>query len=137
MKPEARTLTGPDHLRENGGRKKVGETLFFRFFCKSPQSWGLRRGRLPRAVRLVVVGRGLAERTRGLAHQIRLDEPVDVSLEHAVDVAHLLLRPMVLDQLIRVEDVAANLVAEGDVLLLAAELIELRLLLLHPQVVEP
>ena len=47
------------------------------------------------------------------------------------------LRAVVLDHLVRMQDVAADLAAEGDVLLLAAELIELRLLLLHLQVVEP
>ena len=47
------------------------------------------------------------------------------------DVADLLLRAVVLDHLVRVQHVAADLAAEGDVLLLAAQLIELRLLLLR------
>ncbi len=46
------------------------------------------------------------------------------------------LRAVVLDHLVRLQHVAADLAAEGDVLLLAAELIELRLLLLQLQVVE-
>src|SRR5438034_49234 len=39
--------------------------------------------------------------------------------------------------LIRVQDVAADLATERDVALLAAELVELRLLFLHPQVEQP
>ena len=44
---------------------------------------------------------------------------------------------MVLHHLIRVEDIAADLAPEGDVLLFAADLIELLLLLLQPAVVQP
>ena len=44
---------------------------------------------------------------------------------------------MVLHHLVRLKDVAANLAAEGDVALLAADLLQLRLLLLHLQIVEP
>ncbi len=41
---------------------------------------------------------------------------------------------MILDHLVGVQDVAADLAAERDVFLLAADLIEPRLLLLHPQI---
>jgi hypothetical protein len=46
-------------------------------------------------------------------------------------------RPQVLDHLVRLEHVASNLTAEADVLLLAAELIEPRLLLFQLQIVQP
>ena len=42
---------------------------------------------------------------------------VDVAVEHAVDVADLLLGPVILDELIRMQDVAADLAAERDLLL--------------------
>ena len=75
----------------------------------------------------------LAERAARLLHQKRLDERVDVAVEHAVDVADLLLGAVVLDELIRLQDVAADLAAERDLLLDAADLVQLRLLLLHLQ----
>src|SRR4051812_45072783 len=68
----------------------------------------------------LVVWRRLAEGAAGLLHQIRLDEHVDVAVEHAVDVADLLLRPVILDHLIRMQHVAADLMAERDFLLRAA-----------------
>src|SRR5438046_1082733 len=52
------------------------------------------------------------ERTGRLLHQIRFDEPIEVAVEDAVDVPHLLLRAVVLHYLIRVQDVAADLAAE-------------------------
>src|SRR5260221_14555417 len=70
-------------------------------------------------------------------HQVRLDEDIDVSVEHAADVADLLLRTVVLHELIRVQHVTANLAAEGDPLLDAADALQPRLLLLHLHVVEP
>ena len=39
----------------------------------------------------------LPQRARGFLHQIGLDEMVDVSVEHAIDIAYLFLRPVVLD----------------------------------------
>ena len=53
-----------------------------------------------------------------------------------VDVAFLVLRAVVLDHLVRVQHVAPDLAAEGDRLLLAAQPIELRLLLLQLHVVQ-
>ena len=49
-------------------------------------------------------------------------KPVDVAVEDAVDVADLHLGPVVLDHLVRLQHVAADLAAEGDVALLAADL---------------
>src|ERR1041384_869112 len=85
-------------------------------------------------VNVLVDGRG--EGPAGFFHQVRLDELIDVPVEHAVDVADLLLRPEVLDELIRLQHVAANLAAERDLLLRAANLIELRLILFQLQIVE-
>src|SRR3954454_19171218 len=85
----------------------------------------------------VLVGRRLAERAARLLHQVALDEQVDVAVEHARHIAHLLLRAVVFHHLVRVEDVAADLAAEADLLLHAADLLELRLVLLDLDVVEP
>src|SRR5689334_10529069 len=68
----------------------------------------------------VVVGRVDAERAARFLHQIRLDEPVDVAVEHTIHVADLLLGPMVLHELVRMQHVAADLAAEGDLFLRAA-----------------
>src|SRR5262245_56487624 len=85
----------------------------------------------------VVVWRLGAERPARLLHQIRLDEPIDVAVEHPVDITDLLFGAVVLDELIRVQHVAANLAAERNLLLGAADLIELGLLLLQLEIVEP
>src|SRR6266851_3557888 len=71
------------------------------------------------------VWRSLAERAARFLHQVALDEDIDVAVEHAVDVADLLFRPVILGELIRVQHVAANLAAESDLLLHAADLVEL------------
>src|SRR5262249_11458596 len=84
----------------------------------------------------IFVGRRLAERTAGLLHQVALDEDVDVAVEHAVDVANLLLGTVILHELVWVQDIAANLTAEGDLLLDTADLLEFGLLLLRPQIVQ-
>src|ERR1035437_7697532 len=84
----------------------------------------------------IFLGRSLAEGSVGLLHQIGFDERVEIAVEHAADVADLLLRPMILHHLVRVQHVAADLAAEGDALLLAADLIELGLVVLHLQIVE-
>src|SRR5204862_5717013 len=81
----------------------------------------------PSALVKFVVWCRLAERPARLLHEVGLDEHVDVAVEDAVDVAHLLFGPMVLHHLVRMEHVAANLVAERDFLLGAADLIQLRL----------
>src|SRR5262245_14223531 len=70
-------------------------------------------------------------------HQIRLDEDIDVAVEHAVDVADLLLRAVVLDELEGLHRIAADLAAERNPLLRAADLLEPGLLFLLPQVVQP
>src|SRR5262245_9483423 len=58
-----------------------------------------------------------------LRHQIFLDKIVDPAVEHCVDVARLELRADVLDQLVRVQDVIANLRSERDVALRFGEFI--------------
>src|SRR5205823_1369394 len=62
--------------------------------------------------------------------QVGLDERVEVAVQHGLDVADLEPRPMVLDQLIGLKRVRADLAAERDLLLLAGELRELLALLL-------
>src|ERR1043165_765700 len=84
----------------------------------------------------VILGRRLTERAAGALHQVALDEHVDVAVENAVDVADLLLRPVILHHLVRMQDVAADLAAEADLLLDAADLRQLRLVLLHLDVVK-
>ena len=69
-------------------------------------------------------GAGSTERAARLLHQVGLDERVEVAVEDAVDVAHFHLGAVVLDHLVRLQHVAADLAAEGDVLLLAADLVE-------------
>jgi hypothetical protein len=39
----------------------------------------------------------LPQHARGFLHEIGLDEMVDVPVEHAIDIAYLFLRPVVLD----------------------------------------
>src|SRR5437764_941485 len=62
--------------------------------------------------------------------QVGLDERVEVAVQHGLDVADLEPRPVVLDQLIGLKRVRADLAAERDLLLLAGELRELLTLLL-------
>src|SRR5262245_12191217 len=92
--------------------------------------------RRPGASVNVIVWRFGAERAARAFHQVGLDEAVDVAVEHAVDVANLFLRSLILDESIRREHVAADLTAEGDLLLGAANLIELGLLFFQLEVVE-
>ena len=68
--------------------------------------------------------------------QASLDELIKVAVQDPVHITNLKLRPVVFDHLIRVQHVAADLAAEGDVLFLAAQLLHLRLLLLEAHVVE-
>src|SRR3954468_4216384 len=96
-----------------------------------------RPGDLFSALFKVVVWSTLAERAAGLSHQVRLDEHVDVTVEHAVHVTDLLLGAMILGHLVRVQHVAPDLAAKGDLLLGPANLVEPRLLLLELQIVEP
>ena len=68
---------------------------------------------------------------RGRAlQQVRAHEAVQVAVEHRLRVARLEVGAVVLHELVRVEDVRADLAAEADVLLRAALLGELRLALL-------
>src|SRR5207342_324669 len=52
-------------------------------------------------------GRSLAS-LGGAVPKLGLDEPVDVAVEHALGIADLLARPMVLDHLIRGQHVGAD-----------------------------
>src|SRR5207244_3171100 len=79
-------------------------------------------GRRRRAYSNILIGDGLAERSARFLHQIRLDERIEVAVEHAVGVADLLLGPVILHHAVRRQHVAPNLVAERDVLLDAADL---------------
>src|SRR5437899_645428 len=53
---------------------------------------GLRR---PSALVNILVCQGLAERAARFPHQVRLDEHVDIAVEHAVHIADLLFGAMV------------------------------------------
>src|SRR5262245_65042212 len=97
-----------------------------------------RRGAAPRASRAA----GASPRCRRgsclaapCPEQVRLDQVVQIAVHDRVDVAHLVAGPVVLDQLVRVERVRANLAAEGDLLLLTGQLGQLLTLLLlgHPE----
>src|SRR3954453_4291975 len=57
--------------------------------------------------------------------EIGLDERIQVTVEHGVDVAGLVARPLVLHERVRREGVRADLAAEGDVALLPRDLHEL------------
>src|SRR5262245_9944321 len=62
---------------------------------------------------LEIVVRGhFTERAARLPHEIALDQTIQVAVQHAIDVANLLLRPVVLHQLIWMEHVAPDLAAE-------------------------
>src|SRR2546429_8206676 len=69
--------------------------------------------------------------------QIRPDQLVEVAVHHRLDVADLDPRPMVLDELVGMERVRANLAPEGDLLLGTGELGELPARLLVPDPVGP
>src|SRR5262249_32561505 len=79
---------------------------------------------------------GCAERSARLLHEVGLDERFEISIEHPVDVPDFELCSVVLDQLIRLEHITADLAAEADLLLGARNLLELRLLLLELQIEE-
>src|SRR3990167_9402611 len=84
-----------------------------------------KRGRREGGSVNVVVWGALAQRAVRFLHKIALDEDVDVAVEHAVDVADLLFRAVVLGHLIRMQHVTADMTAEADLFLDAADLIEL------------
>src|SRR4029450_4537736 len=63
------------------------------------------------------------------ALEVPLHERFEVAVEHRVHVAGLVLGPQVLDHLVRLQHVAADLAAEPHPLLVAADLVELGLAL--------
>ena len=94
------------------------------------------RGRAPRP-RARPAARRTWSRLPRAREQERLDERVDVAVHHRVHVADLDVRPVVLDELVGCEHVRADLAAERDLLLVARQLLELRLPLLVGDLVEP
>src|SRR5512138_438058 len=71
-----------------------------------------------RMTTLVLICRcGRAQRTTGLLQKVRLDERIEIAVEHPIDVANLHLRAVILDHLIRLQHVAANLAAEPNLFL--------------------
>ena len=74
----------------------------------------------------------------GLGEQVGVDEGIEIAVEHALRVPDLEARPLVLDLLVRVQDVAADPPpAEADVLDIAALLRQLGFPLLLGQLGEP
>src|SRR4051812_24780958 len=88
---------------------------------------GPRQLESPPGFRLLSVGRAAAG---ALPAEVRLDERIEVAVEHAVDVARLVLGAQILHELVRLEHVAADLAAQVDALLLALDLRELGVALL-------
>src|SRR5258705_11491863 len=86
---------------------------------------------------VLIGGRRGAKRSARLLQQIRFDEWIQVAVEHAVHVADLHFGAMVLDHLIRLQNIAADLTAEAYFLLRPGDLLQLRRLLLHLQVEQP
>ncbi len=68
--------------------------------------------------------------------QVRLDELVQVPVQHCVHVAHLEIGAVILDQAVGLEDIGADLASPGDVLLGAVEGLGLLLLLPQLQLIE-
>jgi hypothetical protein len=79
----------------------------------------------------VVVGGG--RRTRRIPPQIGVEKPVEVAVEHALEVADVMPRPLVLDPLVGVQEIVADLRPEArlGLQLVAGQLICFPLLLLH------
>src|SRR5258708_16884046 len=50
-----------------------------------------------------------------LGHQVGADERIQITVHHAVDIAHLELRAVVLDQAVRLHHIGPDLAAEGNV----------------------
>src|SRR5450759_4120942 len=72
--------------------------------------------------------RGVCPRLRAVGAaplEVRLDEAVEVAVEHGVDVAGLVAGALVLDQPVRRQRVRADLAAERDVAFVAGETFQL------------
>src|SRR5207237_5651976 len=77
---------------------------------------------------------------RALARALRevgVDELGEVAVEDALHVADLVARPQILDELVRLQDVRADLAAESDVLLLPLDALHFLLPLLDLELIEP
>jgi hypothetical protein len=53
--------------------------------------------------------------------QVALNESVEISVQHRLDIAHLIISPVVLSHLVRLQNIAANLAAPRYLALLAVE----------------
>ena len=73
---------------------------------------------------------GSSRIARSAPMQVRLDEGVEIAVEHGLHVPRLVAGPLVLHELVRRERVRADLIAEGDVLLVARQPLQLAALLL-------
>ena len=58
------------------------------------------------------------------AHEKAFDEVIEIAIHDRNDIAGFYAGAMIFHHIVRVEDVAANLTSERDVLLLAANLVE-------------
>src|SRR5436190_19090577 len=75
-----------------------------------------------------------AECTAGLLQQIRLDEGIQVAVEDAIDVTNLHLRAVILDHLVGLQHVAADLAAEANLFLRSRDLLQPRCLFLQLEI---
>src|SRR5678809_184404 len=78
-----------------------------------------------------------AECTAGFLQEISLDKGIEVTIQHSVHVADLHLRAVILDHLIRLQDVAPDLAAEADLFFHTSDLLELGGLFFCPQIEQP
>src|SRR6266498_4804566 len=85
----------------------------------------------------VSAGRALQPLPCCLRQKVGVDEPVEVAVEDSLRVAHLVVGAVVLDELVRVEHIAANLTPEVRLLHGAALLGELGLPLLLLELGQP
>src|SRR5450759_5081452 len=83
------------------------------------------------------LGCAAPRRTGCLALQLGRHEHVEIPVEHGRRVGRLHARPVVLDHLVRMEDIAPDLVAPAGLDVLALELAQLDLLLLQAPFQEP
>ena len=112
------------HLRAVGTDHVVGEGFSPRVRQRSALS---RRTWIRASSPPSIVRAGLARprervhltgaRSIGVLQQVGLDESVEIAVENGLDVAGLVFRAQILDQLVRLQHVASDLVAPGDLAL--------------------